>query len=213
MIRLMICDDHHLVRASLVCALERDSRFKVTAQAADSEQLLAALAGSPAVDVLLLDLNLDARGVAAGIELIERIRSMRLPLAILVVSVHDDAQIVSRALDAGAKGYVTKDSTLEVLHGAIAQVSLGHYFLAPRLIEPIVRPRAPSLETRWDAALTVREREVLRLICGGQRLNSIAEALGVSVKTISTHKARLMVKLSVASNADLIKLSMRGEPD
>ena len=89
MIRLMICDDHHLVRASLVCALERDSRFKVTAQAADAEQLLAALAGSPAVDVLLLDLNLDARGVAAGIELIERIRSMRLPLAILVVSVHE----------------------------------------------------------------------------------------------------------------------------
>ena len=76
----------------------------------------------------------------------------------------------------------------------------------------MVRPRATSPEIRWDAALTAREREVLRLICSGQRLNSIAEALGVSVKTISTHKARLMVKLNVSSNADLIKLSMRGEP-
>ncbi len=213
MIRLLICDDHNLVRASLVYALQQDPRFEVTGQAGDSAQLLAVLTEAPAVDVLLLDLTLDARGVAAGIELIEQIQAMHLPLSILVVSVHDDAQIVSRALDAGAKGYVTKDSTLEVLQGAIVQVSLGHYFLAPRLIEPMVRPRVPMAETRWDAALTAREREVLRLICSGQRLNTIAAALGVSVKTISTHKARLMVKLNVSSNADLIKLSMRGEPD
>ncbi len=212
MIRLLVCDDHHLVRASLVYALQQDPRFDVAAQVFDSAQLLTLLGEAPAVDVLLLDLNLDARGAAAGIELIERIQAMRLPLAILVLSVHDDAQIVSRALDAGAKGYVTKDSTLDILQGAIVQVSLGHYFLAPRLIEPMVRPRAPAADSAWDAALTAREREVLRLICSGQRLNSIAAALGVSVKTISTHKARLMVKLNVSSNAELIKLSMRGEP-
>jgi DNA-binding NarL/FixJ family response regulator len=209
MIRLLVCDDHDLVRTGLVRILQSDARFDVVAEASNRATLLQRLHGAQDVDLLLLDLRLDAPDVTSGLELIAHVHNAWRNLPIIVVSMHDDAEIVGRALEAGARGYVTKDSSFEVLRDAILQVHQGRHYLAPKLVEPVVLGRAAHSPRRWDALLTPREREVLTLICAGQRLSQIATTWGVSIKTVSTHKVRLMEKLDVATNADLIKLAVR----
>jgi DNA-binding NarL/FixJ family response regulator len=207
-IRLVICDDHELMRAGLVRALRDDAEFSVVAQAQSRAQLLQWLESGEPADVLLMDLSLDREGPQAGHDLIRQIHGLRRELPIIVVSMHNEAEIVSHAMQAGAKGYVTKSSPVQVLHDAITQVFRGQHFLAPDLVEPFVRHQhVPQAE--WNATLTAREREVLGLICNGKRLSEIAAEWGVSIKTVSTHKVRLMEKLNVASNAALMKLAIR----
>jgi DNA-binding NarL/FixJ family response regulator len=205
MIRLMVCDDHEMVRTALVRALQADERFTVVAEAESAARLLAQLGGEPAIDVLLLDLSLGRDGVAAGLQTIEQVVSRRPDLPVLAVSMHDEPEIVRRVLQAGARGYVTKDSSIDVLQEAILQVVQGRRFLDPNLVEPVVTRAPPPARQSWDAPLTPREREVLTLISAGQRLRDIAIQLGLSVKTVSTHKMRLMQKLDVSNNADLIR--------
>jgi DNA-binding NarL/FixJ family response regulator len=208
LIRLVICDDHELMRAGLVRALCDDPQFVIVAQAQNRSQLMQWLDGEEHADVLLLDLSLDHNGVAAGHDLIKEVHAKRPELFIITVSMHDSAEIVSRALQAGARGYVTKNSPLQVLQDAIRQVYRGQHFLAPELVEPFVHhEHVPQAE--WNASLTARERDVLGLICNGKRLSDIAAEWGVSIKTVSTHKVRLMEKLKVDSNAALMKLAMR----
>jgi DNA-binding NarL/FixJ family response regulator len=205
MIRLMVCDDHEMVRTALVRALQADARFTVVAEADSAAGLLAQLGGDTAIDVLLLDLSLGRDGVAAGLQTLEQVIARRPELPVLVVSMHDEPEIVRRVLQGGARGYVTKDSSIDVLQEAILQVVQGRRFLDPNLVEPVVTRAAAPARASWDAPLTPREREVLQLISGGQRLRDIAVQLGLSVKTVSTHKMRLMQKLDVTNNADLIR--------
>lgn len=208
MIRLLLCDDHALLRAGLVRALRDDPRLAVVAEAQTRAQLLQWLRSPEEADILLLDLSLDAGGVARGIELIEDAARARPLLPIIVVSMHNEAELVGRAMQAGAKGYVTKGSAMQVLIDAILQVHGGHHFLSPELVQPMLQHRPPPAAA-WSAELTPREHEVMQLICSGKRLSDIAAEWGVSIKTVSTHKVRLMEKLNLASNADLIKLGVR----
>jgi DNA-binding NarL/FixJ family response regulator len=167
--------------------------------------LLEQLGGEVAIDVLLLDLSLGRDGVTEGLRTIEQVAARRPDLPVLAVSMHDEPEIVRRTLQAGARGYVTKDSSIDVLQEAILQVVQGRRFLDPNLVEPVVTRSPPPPRQSWDAPLTPREREVLQMISGGQRLRDIAVMLGLSVKTVSTHKMRLMQKLDVGNNADLIR--------
>lgn len=209
MIRLMVCDDHDMVRTGLMRMLQADEGFEVVGEAASPVQLLERLQRDDGVDVLLLDLSLGAGGVPAGMALIDGLQKARPHIAVLVVSMHDDPELVGRALQAGARGYVTKESPIDVLHEAIRQVSQGRRFLDPHLVEPMIARHARGPGEPWDASLTPREREVLQMLCAGQRVSDIAIALSLSIKTVSTHKIRLMQKLDVTNNADLIKLGMR----
>ncbi len=206
MIRLMVCDDHDLVRTSLVRALQAHADLAVVAEASGPEEVLQQLPGA-AVDVLLLDLSLGSGAVTAGLDLLHRLQAQPSPPPVLVVSMHNEPELVSQALQAGARGYVTKDSSLEVLIGAIADVHQGRSYLSPQLQDG--QAAGPERRPGWYAALTPREREVMGLICGGRRMRDIALSLGLSIKTVSTHKVRLMTKLGVASNADLIKFGLR----
>ena len=205
MIRLMVCDDHDMVRTALVRALQADGRCSVVAEAADGDQLARALEVAPDVDVLLLDLSLGREGVTAGVQAIERSRAARPDLPIVALSMHDEPELVRRVLQAGARGYVTKDSSIDVLQDAISQAYQGRRFLDPNLVEPMAARPPKAAARSWDTLLTPREREVLQLISAGHRLRDIALQLGLSVKTVSTHKMRLMQKLEVANNADLIR--------
>jgi DNA-binding NarL/FixJ family response regulator len=209
MIRLIVCDDHDMVRTGLVRALQSDGKFAVVAEAAGAHQLLALLAQPLAADVLLLDLNLGHAGLAAGIELIGKIGALRPAMAVLVVSMHDDPEVVRSALEAGAKGYVTKDSALSELEEAIRHLHMGSRFLDPHLVESLVAQSRRPKNAPWDAMLTKREREIMTMLCNGQRVSEIALSMGLSIKTISTHKVRLMEKLNLRSNSDLVKLGMR----
>ncbi len=206
--RLMVCDDHSLVRAGLVAALTSDTRFHVVAEAESRAELMHWLDAGPQADTLMLDLSIGAAGVNDGIDLVAAVHLAKPTMPIVVVSMHDQAEIVSHAMQAGAQAYVTKGSSLQVLAEAILQVHRGYHYLAPSLVKPIIRQQQSAADG-WSAALTPREREVLQLICSGKRLSEIAAAWGVSIKTVSTHKVRLMEKLDVASNAALIKLGVR----
>jgi DNA-binding NarL/FixJ family response regulator len=198
-----------MVRTGLVRALQVNDLFKVVAEASSAEQLLALVLARTEADVLLLDLNLGAAGLSAGIELISKVNAVNRALPVLVVSMHNDPEVVRSALEAGAKGYVTKDSALAVLEEAIRHLHQGRQFLDPNLVESLIVKSRRTKNAPWDVALTKREREVMTMLCNGQRVSDIALEMGLSIKTISTHKVRLMEKLNITSNADLVKLGIR----
>jgi DNA-binding NarL/FixJ family response regulator len=209
MIQILICEDHDMVRTGLVRALQADRLFQVVGEASSAEQLLRQLRDGTPAELLLLDLNLGHSGLSAGIDLIAQVVALHPALHILVVSMHDEPEVVKRALEAGAKGYVTKDSAISVLVEAIFHLHQGRRFLDPALVEALVVKSRKSSSEPFDAGLTKREREVMRMLVNGQRVSDIALEMGLSVKTVSTHKIRLMEKLNVSNNADLIKLGIR----
>jgi DNA-binding NarL/FixJ family response regulator len=195
-IAIIIADDHAMVRAGLQRIIEGELGMRVTGQAGDGASTLARLQDTHC-DVLLLDLGMPA---PSGPELIRQVRAQRPQLAILVVSMHNHPKMVRAALDAGANGYVTKDSDPEVLVAALRRVAGGGHYLEPRLADALLfTPGAPP-----NANLSRREREVLRRLAQGQSNSEIARALFLSEKTISTHKANLMAKLRLQNMADLV---------
>jgi DNA-binding NarL/FixJ family response regulator len=208
MIKLLVCDDHDMVRTGLIRALQTDGQFQVLAEAASAEALLALVASQTEAEVLLLDLNLGGAGLAAGIKLISKVCASNAKLPILVVSMHNDPEVVRSALGAGAMGYVTKESAFDVLEEAIRSLHQGRRFLDPNLVEPMLMKSQRSPNVPWDAALTKREREVMVMLVAGERVSEIALNMGLSIKTISTHKVRLMEKLNMANNADLVRLGV-----
>lgn len=208
MIRLIVCDDHDMVRTSLVRTLESSRQFQVVAQASSGEQLLRLLAQpSTEFDILLLDLSLGSASLAISIDLIVQVLKRQPATRIVVVTMHNEPDIVNAALQSGALGYVSKASSIDVLQEAIAHAHQGRRFLDPNLVEVIVVKRQRD-DIAWDADLTKREREVMARLCNGQRVSDIADALCLSIKTVSTHKIRLMEKLDIKSNADLIKMGI-----
>lgn len=199
MIRLLFADDHAIVRAALVQALSAHEEMQVLAQAANAQDTLEQ-AATLQVDAIVLDLNMPG---ARGVSLLEALRALRPEVPVLVLSMHNEAPIVERVLRAGAAGYVAKDSQLEVLLTAIREVAAGRRFVDPGIQGGDI---VGALEASGDPeALSVRERQVLDLIAAGLRLGAIAERLHVSAKTVSTHKMRLMHKLRISNNADLVR--------
>jgi DNA-binding NarL/FixJ family response regulator len=193
----------------LVRVLLSEPALSVLAEASNPDQLMQVITDTPAANLLLLDLTLGPAGVAGGIALIEAVRELPGAPPVLVLSMHSEPEIVSRAIFVGARGYVSKASSIDVLQEAIRAVHGGRLYLDPMLVEPVLRQRERSEEEPWNAALTPREREVMQMLCAGQRVSDIAVTLGLSIKTVSTHKVRLMEKLDITNNADLIKLGMR----
>ncbi len=210
MIQLMICDDHELIRTAVTRLLDGDGRFKVLAQVSSRAELFKALdAQSKDIDVLILDLNLGTQGASDSIGDIGELCKRYIGLRILVLSGHDDPETVRAAMTAGAFGFVTKGSPFDVLTQAVRHIHMGEHYLDPRKVLAVVNLDSALHAPAWDATLTQREHEVMRQLCKGQRVSDIARTLNLSIKTISTHKVRLMDKLDVTSNADLIKLGLR----
>ncbi|MFM0069202.1 response regulator [Paraburkholderia aspalathi] len=204
MIRILIADDHAIVRCGLKQITSMTQDIVVASEAAQGSEVFDRLHAEP-VDLLLLDMSMPG---ISGIDLIRRIRAERPTLPVLVLTMHNDAQVVSRALRAGANGYVTKDSDPEVLLAAIRKLASGGWFIDPSLVDTMV------FEAHADSALphevlSDREFEVLQMLAAGQSINDIAAKLVLSAKTISTHKMRLMQKLNLASNAELIRYAIR----
>jgi DNA-binding NarL/FixJ family response regulator len=204
MIRLLVADDHEIVRHGLVQLLAGQPGFSVAAEAATAADTLARATAAD-IDLVLLDLNMPG---ASGVPLIEALRRARAGLPIVVLSMHSDGQVVSRALRAGAAGYVAKGSSMAVLTEAIRRVAAGGRFIDPALVEGVVFDQA-SMPTPLHETLSAREAQVLAMIVSGMRLGEIADRLHVSAKTISTHKTRLMQKLRIDNNADLVRYAVQ----
>lgn len=205
MIRLMIADDHAIVRGGLRQLLSLAPDITVESEAVDGAQVLEGLRRQ-LPDLLLLDINMPG---LSGPDLITRIKSHWPALPILVLSMHNEGQVAARVLKAGASGYVTKDSEMEVLLGAIRRVAAGGKFIVPELAEKLVFDVSLSSDRLPHQTLSDRELEVFRLLVAGQGVNDIAEQLCISNKTVSTHKTRLMEKLNLSSTADLVRYAMQ----
>lgn len=201
MIRIIIADDHGIVRQGVKQYIALDPKLRLVGDVADGPQLLALLAEQPC-DVVILDLSMPGR---SGVELIRRIAQLDDAPKILVLSMHNETQLVSRALKAGAAGYLTKGCEPDVLVTAVRKLAKGARYIDPSLVEGLVFDYGLHDHKLPHEVLSDRELEVLRFLVSGLSINEIAAELHLSAKTISTHKMRLMRKMGIQSNAELIR--------
>lgn len=205
MIRLVIADDHAIVRGGLkqIFALVPD--FEVVGEAVNGSEVLDCLRLEP-FDLLLLDLNMPG---ISGADLITRVKANRANLPILVLSMHNEPQVAARMLKAGAAGYITKDCEPEILLAAIRKVAANGNYIAPDMAEKMVFDVTSTAQHHLHSLLSDRESEVFRLLTAGKSVNEIATKLSISNKTVSTHKVRLMEKMNLSSMAEMMRYAMR----
>jgi DNA-binding NarL/FixJ family response regulator len=204
MIRVLVADDHRLVRRGIKEILGVTHDIVVVNDCASAEEVEAAL-NLALPDVLILDMAMPG---LSGVELIRHLMKRFPSLRILVLSMHNESQFVARALREGARGYVTKDAETETLLQAVRKVASDGKFIDPALVQAMVFHES-EVENTPNEKLTEREFQVLRLVVAGKSLNAIAETLHLSPKTISSHKTRIMLKLNINNNVDLVRYAMR----
>ena len=209
MIRVLLADDHHLVRQALRALLEKADGIEVVGEAEDGRQA-AKLARRLNPDVAVLDV---AMPILNGIQAAERIRRLRLPTRVVVLSMHKDEALVRRALRSGAHGYLLKSAVSEELLLAIRAAVRDEIYLSPAISRTVVEDllTAGAIAEPVDAfnQLTQREREVLQLIAEGHTNSEIAKLLAISVKTVEKHRANLMSKLDVHDVAGLVRIAVK----
>ena len=203
MIRVLVADDHRLVRRGIKEILAVTGDIVVIGDCASASEIEVALRQA-LPDVLILDMAMPG---LSGVELIRHLVKIFPTLRILVLSMHNESQFVARALRQGARGYVTKDAHTETLLQAVRKVAQDEKFIDPALVNAMVFEMSGA-ENAVDDKLTERELQVLRLVAAGKSLNVIAEALHLSPKTISSHKTRIMLKLDINNNADLLRYAL-----
>lgn len=194
--RVLLVDDHNLVRRGLASLLMSDGRFTVVAEAADGHEALAALDHNP-IDIVILDLCMPRM---SGLELIRRIGRATPPVRLLVLSMYDDEQFVAQALRWGARGYLLKHAMDDELFRALETVLKGGRYVS----QAIDLSRSEGLALT-STELTAREREVLQLIVDGLTTQAIADHLAISVHTATRHRANLMQKLDAHNQVELLR--------
>ena len=203
MIRVMIADDHHLVRDGLKQILGAADGIAVEGEAASGDEALA-LVRENDYDVALLDMSMPG---LSGIDLIRRLRIENPRMRILVLSMHAEQQYAARALKAGASGYLTKDSASEQLIRAIRKIAAGGLLISDTAAASLVADAA-SAGALPHTLLSDREFEVFRLLAEGRSPTEIALQLHVSVKTVSTHKTRVLQKMNLGGTAELVRYAL-----
>lgn len=198
MIRILIADDHSVVRIGLKQLFALMGDISVAGEAVNSKEVIEILQQSGDFDLLLMDLFMPGMN---GFELIARIRTMNKSLPILVFSMHNDAAFAKRVFQMGGNGFISKGGDQDSLMDAIRKVASGDKFVDPTLIEQMIfeKPSAPPHEN-----LTDRELLILKMFARGKTGNEIAAELAISKKTVSTHKTNLMQKMNFDSLAELV---------
>ena len=212
MIRVVVTDDHHLVRQGIRSLLEQADDIEVVGEAADGYEAVEAVEKyNP--DVLVIDLSMDRMN---GIQATEQIRQRGLPTRIVMLSMHDDQHLVQQALRAGVKGYLLKNAIKEELLLAVRATHKGHSYLSPEVSQVLVsslisdssRSQQPAPAFPLDM-LTPRERQILKLIAEGYTNREMSETLHVSIKTVQKHRANLMDKLDIHNIAGLTHIAIK----
>ena len=208
-IRILLADDHSVVRKGLRLLLEMQADFNVIADAADGREAVA-LAQKLTPDVVVMDV---AMPILNGIEAARQITAKLPQTAVVFLSMHADEGYVLKALKAGARAYLLKDSAEYDLINAIRAVSEGKAFFSPAiskmLVEDYMRQmRERAVEDSYEL-LTTREREVLQLLAEGQSNKEVATRLGLSTYTVETHRSNILQKLNLHSSAELILYAVR----
>lgn len=208
-IRVVVADDHHLVRQGIRALLEKTDDIKVVGEAADGQEAVE-LVERLVPDVLVLDIAMPRMD---GNQAIRRVRALGLVTQVVILSMYSDETLVRQALGNGAKGYLLKQSVTEELLLAVRAASRGEIYLSPAVSRSVVTGFL-TLQTDTDGSnpfgrLTPREREVLQLISEGHTNKAIAQILKVSAKTVEKHRANLMSKLNVHDLAGLMRTAIK----
>lgn len=204
MIRLLIADDHPIVREGLKRIIAECADMTVTAEAGDSSEVLERSKKYP-IDVILLDVSMPGIGF---LETLHRLKINRPNIHALILSVHPEDHYALRALKAGASGYITKDHTPDELAVAIRHVYEGRKYVTPSLAEKLATQLGLDSSKPPHEALSDREYEVLCRLATGEAISDIATALVLSPKTVSTYRARILEKMRFTNNADLVRYAM-----
>jgi DNA-binding NarL/FixJ family response regulator len=204
MIRIVIADDHTIVREGLNQLLAAAGDFEVVGEARDGHEVMKLVRGLD-FDVLLTDMSMSGK---SGVELIKQVKSEKPRLRILVLTMHEEHQYAVRAIRAGASGYLTKDSASAQLVSALRKVAGGGAYISSAVAEQLALNAMPGAEGPPHAALSDREFQVFRMIAEGKSVSDIAERLNLSVKTVSTHKANLMQKMNISTTGEIIRYAI-----
>lgn len=205
MINVMLADDHTLLREGLRRLLEQAADIRVGGEAGNGNEALDLLAKGQ-WDLLVLDMSMPGRD---GVDLIRHIKNSHPDVPILVLTMHGEQQYAVQAIKAGAAGYLTKDSASEELVQAVRKVAGGGRYLSQSLAESIAFDRYGHAESLPHALLSDRELSVFRHLASGMNNSDIAQLLFVSVKTVSTYKSRILIKLHLRNQADLVRYAIR----
>jgi DNA-binding NarL/FixJ family response regulator len=200
-----LADDHAIVRAGLKELLTGTGDIEVVGEATNGQQVLVAVRAGE-IDVLVLDMSMPGR---SGVELIKLIKAEQPKLRVLVLSMHSEQQYAVRAVRAGASGYLTNERAADELVTAIRRIARGGAYITPETAERLVLESSSSDDRPRHTQLSNREFEVFRMIVGGSSVTEIATQLNLSVKTISTHTARILEKMGLSSQADLVRYAVR----
>jgi DNA-binding NarL/FixJ family response regulator len=205
MIRIILADDHAIVREGLKHILGGIPDFAVVGEAADGQEALR-LARETEFDLLVLDLSMPGR---SGMELIKLVRAERPRVRILVLSMHQETQYAVRAIKSGASGYLTKESAPGELEQALRKIASGGAYVTAEVAQQLALGAMPGTDAPPHGTLSTREFEVFQRLVAGDSVTVIAQQLHLSVKTVSTHKANLLHKLGLSSPADLVRYAIR----
>jgi DNA-binding NarL/FixJ family response regulator len=199
MIKILIADDHAIVRRGLKQILAETPDMVVAGEAHNGQELLEK-ARSDQWDVVVLDISMPGRG---GLDILKQLKSERPKLPVLMLTIHPEDQYAVRVLRAGASGYLTKESAPDHLVEAIRKVARGGKYVSAHLAEKLVFNLESISEKPPHETLSDREFQVLRLIASGKTVKEIGEELSLSVKTISTYRSRILEKMKMKNNAEL----------
>ncbi|MGE8674045.1 MAG: response regulator [Achromobacter kerstersii] len=205
MITVMLADDHTLLREGLRRLLEQAGDIAVQGEAANGAEALKLL-GQRAWDLLVLDMSMPGRN---GVDLIRQIKSGHPDVPILVLTMHGEQQYAIQAIKAGASGFLTKDIAAEELVQAVRKVAGGGRYLSPSLAESIAFDRQDNTGALPHLLLSDRELSVFRHLASGLNNSDIARRLFLSVKTVSTYKSRILVKMNLRNQTDLVRYAIR----
>jgi two-component system response regulator NreC len=208
-LRILLADDHIVMRTGLRALLERQPNLEVVGESENGRETVA-LAASLRPDVVVMDVGMP---VLNGIEATQTIVTQRPAIAVVILSMHADESYVMRALKAGARGYLLKDSAAADLIGAIQAISQGKSFFSPKvsriLAEDYVRVLKQKGAVDTYDLLTSREREILQLLAEGKTNKEVATALNISPYTVETHRSHILQKLNLHNSAELVLYAVR----
>jgi len=207
MIRILIADDHAIVRAGLKQFVAHEHDMVVTGEAADGTETLA-FVRTGECDVVLLDLSMPGKN---GIDTLRQLKRSRPDLPVLILSAYSEQQYAVSLLRAGASGYINKESASDQLVMAIRAVAKGGKYVSPSIAQVLVSDLAGDADKPPHAALSRREFQIFYKLAGGTTVSKIAEELFLSVKTVSTYRSRILEKMQMTSNADLTHYAVRNK--
>lgn len=204
MIKVLLADDHALLRGSLKQLLDETGFVQVLAQAGEYSEIVKAMAAHP-IDLVVLDISMPGKN---GVDIAKNLKEKYPTLKILMLSMHPEDQYAVRCLKAGASGYLTKNTAPEKLVEAIQMIAAGRKYITPELAESLASHLTDDFEKPLHASLSDREFQTIRMIASGKKLSEIADELSLSPKTVSVYRARILEKMRMKTNGELTRYAL-----